>query len=783
MLLPLSLYALLALFTVHSEASSQASRPIKRVAHPQYHGIDIFPRVPPLAKRDSSLQFDDSFRLTLSVFEQTYHLHLSPNNHLIHPAARVTYHERDPLTGQVSSKTVPLLRESVKAYHGHVVHPEHTDARILEDIAGVAHSSYPALGWARVILHDDGDPTIGKPPLFEGAFSVNHVIHHIVTKDNYLRAKQSFDPELVEELDDLQLVIWRETDVTSAEEVEDFVGKGLDLNPGKGGTCAHDTLEYNTNPALNPTLRPDYEPSLLPYPLSFWRRDLIGGDVQTNYVDFIGQTAGCPTSQKLVYMGVAADCAYVAKYGSTANATQKILNDWNSASALYKSTLNVSLGIVELQVQSGSCPTQADPNTPWNIDCSGSGGDINHRLSLFSQWRGAKGNDGAGLWHLMSGCPTGQQVGIAWLSTLCQNTASNNPDGQIVSGTGVSTFGLTEWQVVAHEIGHNFGAIHDCDTNTCGSAPNTCCPLSSSTCNSDSKFVMNPTSQPGENNFSPCTIGNICSLMREGAKNPINSSCLVDASSKQRPLLSLKMCGNGIVEEGEDCDPGSGVTSPCCDSQTCKFKSGAKCDPLSSTCCTDQCDFAPSGKVCRASKDSACDVEEKCSGTSGNCPNDVVKPDGESCGSGDLKCASGLCTSVAKQCQSQGASMNLTDGCRQPQSTCELVCQDPKSSNSCIKLSTLMIEGSPCGFAGTCKGGKCEAGGWFQTVQAWYKRNLQIAIPVTIAAALVILLILYCGFRCICGGRRRSNTKYMQVTPAAVAPSYNPNTNYQRLGT
>jgi len=28
-----------------------------------------------------------------------------------------------------------------------------------------------------------------------------------------------------------------------------------------------------------------------------------------------------------------------------------------------------------------------------------------------------------------------------------------------VSGTAVSTSGRTEWQVVAHETGHNFGAI------------------------------------------------------------------------------------------------------------------------------------------------------------------------------------------------------------------------------------------------------------------------------------------------------------------------------------
>jgi len=83
---------------------------------------------------------------------------------------------------------------------------------------------------------------------------------------------------------------------------------------------------------------------------------------------------------------------------------------------------------------------------------------LDERLSLFSQWRGAKGVDGAGLWHLMSNCPTGSEVGIAWLGTLCQANATGS-GSSIVSGTAVTTAGLTEWQVIAHEMGHNFGAI------------------------------------------------------------------------------------------------------------------------------------------------------------------------------------------------------------------------------------------------------------------------------------------------------------------------------------
>lgn len=62
------------------------------------------------------------------------------------------------------------------------------------------------------------------------------------------------------------------------------------------------------------------------------------------------------------------------------------------------------------------CPSQPDPTLPWNIPCSSAA--LDDRLSIFSQWRGQKGQDGAGLWHLMSGCPSGTEVGIAWLATL-----------------------------------------------------------------------------------------------------------------------------------------------------------------------------------------------------------------------------------------------------------------------------------------------------------------------------------------------------------------------------
>ena len=116
------------------------------------------------------------------------------------------------------------------------------------------------------------------------------------------------------------------------------------------------------------------------------------------------------------------------------------------------------------------------------------------------------------------------------------------------------------------------------------------------------------------------------SLMQSG-RGSVNTSCLVDPDPG-RTVISLQMCGNGIVEAGEDCDPGIGTTSNCCDSATCKFINNALCDPQSSPCCTSQCTFAPSTQVCHPSTNDICDTAEFCTGNSSSCPPDVTAKNG-----------------------------------------------------------------------------------------------------------------------------------------------------------
>lgn len=165
--------------------------------------------------------------------------------------------------------------------------------------------------------------------------------------------------------------------------------------------------------------------------------------------------------------------------------------------------------------------------------------------------------------------------------------------------------------------------------------------------------------------FSQCSLGNICSMLSNG----LNTTCLEVPGNRE--TLSTQQCGNGqsfrvdfisdvcvltvlmpcagILEPGEECDPGNDSGTTCCTSD-CKLTDGSKCDPSNQACCTDQCQYASSSRVCRPSVNDECDPEETCSGDSGDCPEDKHAENGQSCGDDgdDLQCAAGkvcLCSS------------------------------------------------------------------------------------------------------------------------------------------
>ncbi|KAI8079512.1 Metallo-peptidase family M12-domain-containing protein [Gilbertella persicaria] len=653
-----------------------------------------------------SLQFDDSLRLSVDAYNKTMYLHLSPNYDLFHPQAVV--HQE--------GKSVRINPSDYRVYRGYVVDPIYSDHYWISGFDDNNMEDQPGiLGWARITVRNDIKHHLDHP-LFEGAFTLYGDTYHVKLRENYYLTKRDDDAELTEQHLNAYMIIYRDSDTV------------LQDSPlaNTAGGCGFDRLTHTSEKIYNPLeINMDYT-------AGFGMENKLFGKTLVKRAP----PTGCPTTKKILYMGAAADCTYVKYYQNADKARMQIINDWNSVSNVYGSTFNVNIGLINITIMDSTCPSTPVSSVNWNQACS-TGYSISSRLSDFSRWRGNIGDDGAGLWHLMTNCATGPEVGIAWMSQVCNTgTTRSSSSGEYTSGTGVSSIIRDEWKVVAHEIGHGFGAIHDCTSQNCPCSGTSCqcCPYSSTQCDAGGRYFMNPTSNASSDAFSPCSITTICTAM------PNYLSCLEEPGS--RNVTTLQMCGNGIKETGEDCDTG-GQASNCCDSATCKFKSGAVCDDFNDLCCNN-CQLRPANYTCRPAS-GECDVAEVCSGTSGDCPSDKYKDDLTSCSNG-MKCASGQCTSRDAQCVARGTTSNIKKSCG-ADNGCAMSCQNPSSALSCIIFPGNFMDGTPCGIGGVCKSGSCDESNFGNNALNWINSHLYIVIPV---AVVVGLLLLFCLFRCCC---------------------------------
>ena len=707
------------------------------------------------------------FDLSLNLYHglRRIKLTLEPNHDIIPEGATITYLGPN---GEIKSQE-PIIRDDHKVYRG---------SAFME----VDNGHWIDVGWARITILRDG-----ISPLYEGVFSVNHDHHHIQLSSNYMKNRHEMDPKIELEQDEY-MVVWRNSDVAPEGALRDLK---RDL---QGPTCAHDQLAFNTNPnhpVHQDVLRRSKEPTWGEMPLGnlFGKRQIDsqsgGNSAGVNLVQSIGQTQGCPSTRKVALVGVATDCTYTGTFNSTESTRQNVITQMNSASSLYESTFNISLGLQNLTVSDANCPgTPPTGLTSWNQNCQ-TGADIQARLNMFSAWRGSI-VDNNSHWTLLTNCNSGSAVGLAWLGQACVREATTAP-GANGSGNETTTGANivaktpgTEWQVIAHENGHIFGAVHDCTSQTCADANTVnsqqCCPLSAQTCDAGEQYIMNPFTTNGITHFSPCSIGNICSAM---GRNSVNSSCLT--ANKGVVTINGQQCGNGIVEDGEDCDCGGPTgcgDDPCCDPNTCKFKGNAVCDDANEDCCI-KCQFAPSTQVCRPST-GTCDPQETCTGNQAVCPPDVTTPDGQSCtlpanasapNAGALTCASGQCTSRDLQCRTvMGAythGNNDTYAC--DTETCTMSCASPSfGPGTCYGLQQNLLDGTPCGGGGKCTNGRCVGSSAMKEVGDWIDSHKTIVIGVACAVGgLILLAILSCIVSCC---RRRRRTPPVQ-TPSAPPPA------------
>ncbi|XP_028990606.1 disintegrin and metalloproteinase domain-containing protein 9 [Betta splendens] len=300
----------------------------------------------------------------------------------------------------------------------------------------------------------------------------------------------------------------------------------------------------------------------------------------------------------------------------------------------YFNLLNVRAILVDLVIF-----TDANP-----FSVSGAAGDV---LSSFATWRKnflvPKVRNDIG--HLIVGQKTsysGGILGVAFVGTVCSQSAS----------AGISVFSDNSLPyystVVAHEMGHNMGMSHD-DTRC--------------SCNNGGPCIMHSTAA-GSTIFSTCSSDDFESLVSRGG-----GVCLKNQPPASS-VISIPVCGNALVEQGEQCDCGKpqDCKNKCCDAATCTLKPGSAC--AQGACCDANCQIKVSGTPCRDAVN-VCDLPEYCDGNA-TCPNDFYVMDGLPCLNNAAYCFEGRCQTYDYQCQQlfvQASAKKGADVCFQNANT------------------------------------------------------------------------------------------------------------------
>uniref|UniRef100_A0A3Q0SIT4 ADAM metallopeptidase domain 19a n=1 Tax=Amphilophus citrinellus TaxID=61819 RepID=A0A3Q0SIT4_AMPCI len=197
---------------------------------------------------------------------------------------------------------------------------------------------------------------------------------------------------------------------------------------------------------------------------------------------------------------------------------------------------------------------------------------------------------------------------------------------------------------MAHEIGHNFGMSHDHDG---------CCVEATA---DQGGCVMAAATHPFPRVFSHCSKRDLDSYFQKGG-----GMCLYNMPN-MKDLVGGKKCGNGFVEDGEECDCGEPdeCDNDCCNANNCTLKAEAQC--AHGVCC-EGCKLKQAGTMCRGPA-GACDLPEYCTGASPYCPANVYLLDGTSCQYGLAYCYNGMCLTHEQQClQLWGYARPAHDAC------------------------------------------------------------------------------------------------------------------------
>uniref|UniRef100_A0A8C7NC77 Disintegrin and metalloproteinase domain-containing protein 10 n=1 Tax=Oncorhynchus kisutch TaxID=8019 RepID=A0A8C7NC77_ONCKI len=302
------------------------------------------------------------------------------------------------------------------------------------------------------------------------------------------------------------------------------------------------------------------------------------------------------------------------------------------------------------------------------------------------------------------GAPAGSSGGICEKSKLYSDGKKKSLNTGIITVQNYASHVPPKVSHItfAHEVGHNFGSPHDSGTE--------CTPGESKAQEKKEQgnYIMYARATSGDklnnNKFSICSVRNISQVLEKKRGN-----CFVESG---QPI-----CGNGLVEAGEQCDCGYSdqCKDECCynaneaDGNKCKLKPGKICSPSQGPCCTPTCNFKGSNDKCR--DESECAEQGMCNGGTAQCPTSEPKANFTACHGETQVCLNGGCSGSI--CEKYGlevctcASIEGTDEtelchvCLKPD-TCSSTGSEKWARFFSKKITTLQ-PGSPCNdFKGYC---------------------------------------------------------------------------------
>ncbi|XP_071776451.1 disintegrin and metalloproteinase domain-containing protein 11 isoform X1 [Centroberyx gerrardi] len=285
----------------------------------------------------------------------------------------------------------------------------------------------------------------------------------------------------------------------------------------------------------------------------------------------------------------------------------------NMADAIYKEQLNTRIVLVAMETWSSHNMVSV-------------GDDSLLTLRDFMKYRKESIKERSDATHLFSGRTfLSSRSGTAYIGGICSLTR----------GGGVNEYGNVGPMAITlcQTLGQNIGMMWNKGRPTAGDCR---CPDPWLGC------IMEDTGYYLPRKFSRCSIDEYLRFLQQGG-----GSCLFNKPSK---LLDPPECGNGFVEQGEECDCGSHVEcarsgGACC--KKCTLTHNAMCS--NGLCCRD-CRYELRGVTCREAVND-CDIPETCMGDTSQCPHNVHKLDGYMCDAGQGRCYGGRCKTRDGQCR------------------------------------------------------------------------------------------------------------------------------------